>query len=106
MMSDWEKQMAELVKQAKAADKEDKEAAQLFQVMIQTPAWKEFVKKLERRQQMFADSLLAPAGSLDKCIGLEWIKGALSGLIMARDLPSITIAAAKELRKAEDDDDA
>lgn len=94
-------QIAELLKQSRAADKEDRENAELFEKMLQTPAWKAYQMMLSRKIQQFGDQMLAPAGGIDGCVALEFVKGALSGLVIARDLPSFTIAAAKELPKAE-----
>lgn len=95
-------QIQELLKEARAADKEDKQNADLFEAMIQTPAWKAYLEALGRRQQAYADVLLRPANGIDGCIRTEYIKGALSALVIARDLPSVTIQAAKELRQLEE----
>jgi hypothetical protein len=38
-------------------------------------------------------------------VTLEYVKGAMSGLIMARDIPSITIAAKAELEPVKENDD-
>lgn len=95
-----------LKKQSRAADKEDRERAELFQVLVVSPGWKAYVEMLERAMQAQADMILQPAKSIDGCIELEYVKGALSGLVKARDLPSVTIAAAKELRQLEDNGDA
>jgi hypothetical protein len=41
---------------------------------------------------------MAPAESVDRMVALEYIKGAMGGLVMARDTPSVTIAAKDQLR--------
>jgi hypothetical protein len=46
---------------------------------------------------------MGPAGSVDGAIALEWVKGAMSGLIMARDIPSVTIAAMSTTGPAPED---
>lgn len=78
--------------------------------MVKSPAWIEFVSLLETKLQAMSDTLLAPAQSVDMLVGLEYVKGAMSGLIIARDLPSVTIAAMEQLRRerlgSEEDDDA
>jgi hypothetical protein len=51
------------------------------------------------RLQGMADEILRPSASVDAMIGLEYVKGAMSGLILARDLPSVTIAAMDQLRR-------
>lgn len=96
----------ELLKIAQAANKEDREDATLFEVMIKTPAWQAYVKRLQRRMQTEGDAILGPAQSVDGMVALEYRKGALSGLVIARDLPSVTIQAAKELRQPEGNSDA
>jgi hypothetical protein len=96
----------ELKKQARDADKEDRELATVLQVLIATDGWKAYVRVLERRMQSQADKILGPSKSVDGCIALEYEKGALSGLVIARDLPSVIIAATKELRQPEDVDNA
>ena len=100
-------QVEELLKNARLADRIDRERAEMFVSMVKSPAWKEFVSLLDSKIQVFADTILAPGGSVDALIGLEYIKGAMSGLILARDLPSVTIAAMEQLRqeRREDNDD-
>lgn len=97
--SELNHQIAELLKNARAADGIDRERAELFGKMIKTPAWLEYVALLESRLQGFADEVLRPSGSVDAMIGLEYVKGAMSGLVIARDLPSVTIAAMDQLRR-------
>ena len=95
--SEHEKLVGELLKNARAADKIDRERGELMQVLIQTPAWKAFSELLGFRIQNFADSVLGPSGSINGMVAQEYLKGAMSGLIIARDLPTIIIAAMKEI---------
>lgn len=88
-----EQTIEELFKAARAADTEDKERAQLFRSMTGSAAWKAYVELLESKLQTFSEALLAPAGSVDGMVALEYVKGAMSGLVLARDLPSVIIAA-------------
>jgi hypothetical protein len=85
----------DLEKIAKAADREDKRLAQLFEGMIKTEAWKAFVGLLDKRLEDMGSVILTPAKSLDDLIPMENEKGAMRGLIIARDLPSATVAAMK-----------
>ncbi len=59
---------------------------------------------------MLADEVLRPARSVDGMVTLEYVKGTMSGLVIARDIPSVTIAGKDQLRtkpvNAEIDDDA
>lgn len=95
-------QVEELLKEARKADKEDREKGEALGRLIKHPDWGAYVAMLDRKAQLFGDQLLLPAGGVDGCVRQEFVKGALSGLIMARDLPSVTIAAAKELRQPEE----
>jgi hypothetical protein len=101
----------DLQRNARAADREDKERAQLFRGMIASPAWKAFIALLEVKLQLHADIMMAPALSVDGMVAREYVKGAMSGLVLARDLPSIIIDAMDKLRQEQratgygDDDD-
>jgi hypothetical protein len=99
----------DLRKQSRDADREDLRRAELFRSLVRTEGWQEYIKLLDAKVQAFSDQLLAPAKSVDGMVESEWIKGAMSGLIMARDVASVTIAAIEQLRRsnsdqAEDDD--
>jgi hypothetical protein len=104
MAGKYSEQHVELLKQSREAAKEDRENAALFEVLVASQGWKAYVAMLERSMQARADKILQPSKSIDGCIDLEYEKGALSGLVIARDLPSVTIAAAKELRPTEDEE--
>lgn len=96
-------QTDELYKQARVADKIDRERAELFQALLNHPGWSVYRALLDSRIQSFADAVMAPSGSVDGAIALEWVKGAMSGVILARDLPSVTIAAMNVAGPAPDD---
>lgn len=95
----------ELQKQARLADKIDKERAEQFEALLRHPGWATYEALLNARIQLFADAIMAPAGSVDGAIALEWVKGAMSGVILARDLPSVTINAMKAAVPATDGDE-
>lgn len=88
----FKRQLEERLKEGRAADKIDKDRAEKFRAMTATEGWKLYIELLETRQQIFADALMTPAGTLDGAVALEYVKGTMSGLILARDLPSIIIA--------------
>ena len=106
-----DRRIEELLKNARAADRIDRERERDIGALVRSPGWHEYTALLEAKLQMLADAILAPAQSMDALIGLEYVKGAMSGLIMARDLPSVTIAAMEQLRQeriqggVEDEDD-
>jgi hypothetical protein len=93
-----DQRIEQLLKDAREALRIDKERVELFEMLVRTPGWIAYVSILEAKLQMLADQVLAPAGSVDALIGLEYIKGAMSGLVMARDIPGATIAAKDQLR--------
>jgi hypothetical protein len=100
----------ELLRNARAASKVDRERLELFQKLVTTPAWGAYIGLLNAKIQMFADQLLVPSGSVDGCVAQEFVKGAMSGLVMARDIPDAIIAAKEQFRsmtpEEEDDDEA
>lgn len=106
-MSSEKELIEELLKNARAAAKVDKERIELFEKMLTTPAWQVYVELLNAKIQMFADQVLAPSGTVDGCVALEYVKGAMSGLIMARDIPDAIISAKDQIRSmvAEEDED-
>ena len=97
--SNLDNRVQELLRDARGADKIDRERAEMFIAMLKTPAWQEYVSLLEAALQSKADLILAPGNSVDGLIALEYVKGAMSGLVLARDLPSVTISAMDQLRR-------
>src|SRR5258707_8753584 len=67
----WNEKISDLMKEARKADRVDKERAELFEGMMKTPAWKSYVELLELRLQLFADVVLQPSTSIDGSIALE-----------------------------------
>ena len=105
MDQSFREQIIELHKIARVADKDDKELAEILEGLVKHPGWVAYQTLLGRRIQMFADTVMAPAGSNDGAIALEWVKGAMSGLLIARNLPSVIIDAMKPKAPATDGDD-
>jgi hypothetical protein len=101
----FKEQAAELMSAGRLADKIDRERVELFQILVNHPAWKVYIELLGTLIQQTADEVIAPAGSIDRAVALEYVKGALSGLIRARDLPSSIIATMKAAVPATDGDD-
>ena len=95
----WTKRLEELLRESRQADKEDLAKADAFQVLVKHASWVPYLALLNTRIQHLADALLAPAGSINGMVTQEYLKGAMSGLILARDLPSVIIAATAEIRK-------
>lgn len=94
-----DQRVKDLLSEARAADKEDFERAELFAVLIKVPGWEKYIQLIDRRIQLLADAILEPAGGLDGVISFEFIKGTMRGLLIARDITSVTIAAVEQLRR-------
>jgi len=93
----------ELLREARAATRIDKERAEVLEAFVKTPGWKLYEELLENRIQSLGSEVLEPAGSLDGAIALEHVKGTLKGLILARDLPSVILGATKDFSPASGD---
>jgi len=93
-----------LVKSAREAKKVDREREELFKVLIRHPGWVLYVELLNARKQMFSDQLLAPAGSVDGAVAQEYIKGALFGLVLATDLPQLTVIGMEQAESSGDEE--
>lgn len=98
-------QLEELHKDGRKADKLDKERAEAFAVMVKTKGWALYTELLMNQIQVHGDRLMDPAGTVDGAVFLEYVKGTLRGLIMARDLPAVIIDAMKPAGPATDGDD-
>lgn len=94
----------ELAKQSRAADKTDRERAELFEVMLKTEAWKEFSKLVDVMVQRLADQIQGPGVSVDGMVMLEYQKGTMRGLLVAQGLPQYTITVAKQINPNPDTD--
>lgn len=100
-------QLSELQKTAREADKVDKERLEYFRGLLKHPGWAVYQELLTKRVQLYADAIMAPCGSVDGAIALEWVKGAMSGVLLAQNLPSVTIAAIEaSVPATEGDEDA
>lgn len=85
----------ELRKQARSFDKIDKKRAESMEALQLRPEWKDYVALLESLIDQKGMEILAPAKSVDGAFALEHIKGAMCGLILARDLPRVIVAQMK-----------
>lgn len=95
-------QTEELLKQARAANKEDRERAEVFQSLLKHPGWTLYASLLNSQLQSCAENLMLPREELrEGKMNSEYLKGTMRGLIMARDLPSATIAGIEQLRTSE-----
>ena len=97
--------LRDLIKEARKADSEDRQRANLFEAMVKSEHWKVYSALLGSRLQSFSDILLSPAGSVDGAMAQEFIKGAMFGLVLARDLPSTIISTMKAGVPDDEDDE-
>jgi len=96
----------QLLSDAKKAKKEDKELAEALASMIKTKGWQLYVKLLEVSLQGFSDVMLQPAGSVDALVNGEFIKGAMFGLVLARDRPGVIVESMKQVLASDQDEDS
>lgn len=104
-------QFEQLLKDSRIYDKVDRDRAEVLEGLIRTPGWRVFVELVNEIIEHRGAELLAPAGSIDGVLVGEHLKGSMSGLIMARDLPSVIIAQMEAMKSpaqydaSEDEDD-
>lgn len=87
----------DLLKDSRTYEQVDRERVEVFQSLIVHPGWKAYHDLLMQMIEDRGAEVLAPAGSIDGAMKLEYIKGAMSGLILARDLPHVSIASMKSV---------
>lgn len=95
-----QRQTDDLKKNAARMNAEDVKRARAFEAMCNTEGWKMYMELLNSHINDRASKLFQPTANSLESLAVEHNKGALFGLIQARDLPSVSIAAMKELRAA------
>lgn len=104
MQQDTNERLEDLRRQARAADANDRALVEDLQKLTCHGAYFAFQMFLNRRIEMFSQELLGPAGSIDGLIAHEFVKGAMFGLILARDLPQVIVASLSHTAEDEQDD--
>lgn len=84
--------------------KEDRERAALFEAMLKTPAWEAYEKLLNFHIGQRMASLIEPTLPNGE-LAAEHNKGTVFALTFARDLPRVTVEAAKTSGPATDGED-
>lgn len=97
--------LQELLSESRKAKKEDKEMAEALSAMMKTRGWAFYMQLLGAHIQSFSDVMLQPAGSLDGLVSGEYIKGAMYGLVLARDRPSVIVESMKQVLASDQDED-
>jgi hypothetical protein len=100
-----QERISELLRHSREADRIDRDRADEFGRMVRSAAWKLFVELLDLRIQSCADVVTQPSGGVEGAWKLEYIKGAMYGLLLARDLPANIIANMKASLPPEEDED-
>jgi hypothetical protein len=98
--------LREIVKEQKAKDKYDRDRVEAFRLLEKQEGWKLYQSLLAYHLQTTSDKLLQPAGGFDGLVSTEYQKGAMYGLILARDLVRATVATDEEARKSQTADSA
>lgn len=94
----------ELLEIGRKADREDKERAAVFEGLVKHPGWELYVGLLNSRLQAMGEAILEPAGTVDGAVALEYVKGTMRGVILARDTPQLIIQAMKAATPASGDE--
>lgn len=82
--------------------KEDKERIGRLQGLLKSPGWSDFQDLMNVHINERAKRIFEPLLSDNLTLLQEHNKGAIYGLIWARDLPSVMITIADEARKSSD----
>lgn len=97
MDSEFQDRMDNLLQDSKKADQEDKKLIENMKRLVASHDFDMFCRQvLGPRIQDFGATLLQPAGSVDGMVKAEFVKGALFGLCLARDLPSVIISTTQK----------
>ena len=103
MDTEFQEKVEELLKVSRKADEEDKKLVENMYRLTHSHDFAMYVKQvLGPRIQNFGATLLEPSGSSDGMVRAEFIKGALYGLCLARDLPSVILSATQKKEETDD----
>jgi hypothetical protein len=97
----------ELLKSSRKATKEDIQLSEDLQALMAHKGWSQYLNQvLGTRIQALGSLLLEPSGSSDGMVRSEFLKGALYGLCLARDMPSVIVASMRDVRQPQENTDA
>lgn len=97
----------ELEKKFREQLRRDRKIKEAFEVLARNESFQVYLGVLNSMVETRGMDVIAPAGSVDGAIALEYVKGTMNGLILARDLPSVTIASMKDaVVTANDEEDS
>lgn len=78
--------------------------ADLFVELMKHPGWPRYTELIQTVAQNYHVTIMKPLESILEAGKIEFAKGALSGLSLAAQLPSMKINEARELRREADDE--
>lgn len=83
--------------------KENAALVDAMKELLRFEPFKVYTEALNRMIGYRSEELMEPLAGFDAALRQEWVKGAMNGLILARDLPSITLAAMRDTIPGEDE---
>lgn len=89
--ADLRKHHEKLLKDSRDAMFKDRQRKEAFEGLVRHPGWPILQELLNAMINARGEVVLGPAGSVEGAMALEFIKGAMNGLILARDLPSLIV---------------
>lgn len=100
MEKERKEQIADLLRQSKQTEREDKERAERFSSLLKHPGFIDYIVLLNAKIEELGAALMMPSNGLDGMVTTEYQKGAMFGLILARDVVGVTVQIADEARKS------
>lgn len=89
----------ELLKASRKARREDIELGEAMERLLASKDFQVYLSKvIGSRLESYGQVLLEPAGGRDGLVRGEFVKGAMFAFCLARDLPSVIVAAMGEIR--------
>jgi hypothetical protein len=89
--------VSELLRDARKANREDQQIVDALQRLLASGEWKLYMDRIVgKRIQSLGELLLEPSGSTDGMVRSEFLKGALYGLCLARDLAGVIVASTRQ----------
>lgn len=105
MDNELKERLNELVAASRKADAEDCALVESLEIVVRHTHYQALLELYNKRIQGLSEELMAPAGSVDGMVALEFVKGAMFGLILARDLPHIIVESFRATATKENDDE-
>lgn len=99
---DHKARVEELQKDARAANKEDKHRAELFEALVKSEGWKLYSKLLNEKIEAIGADFIQPSAGIEGVLKSEFQKGSMFAFLLCRDLPSVIVSAMKPTPVEED----